>query len=116
MTLPALTEALTPRKFLTREVERQGLAPRDEEILAAIVLCESSWQQFWPDGSVKISNGNIGLAQINYGAHHAEYETLGMDPEEPFDNLSYAVILYKREGITPWAAWSGPCFLPKIGY
>lgn len=102
-------------EFLSAEIKRQGLSPCDLKILTEIIQCESGWEQFWPNGSVKISNGNIGLAQINYGAHYEEYEAMGLDVlNNPFHNIAYAVFLYAREGIRPWATWSGHCFLPKI--
>ena len=104
----------TPREFLKSEIQKQGLADRDFIILTEIIQCESGWSQFWADGTVKISSGNIGLAQINRWAHHEEYERLGLDPNDTFQNLTYAVILYKRGGITAWEKWSGHCFIPAL--
>jgi hypothetical protein len=112
---------ITPREFLKQEVKRQGLTERDSVILSAIIQCESGWEQFWTNsknghkiGEVKVSNGNIGLFQINKGAHHAEYERLGLDPYKPFDNLTYGVLLYKRGGIKAWDQWSGHCWRPAL--
>jgi hypothetical protein len=111
----------TPKEFLRTEILGQGLADRDFLIMVEIIQCESGWSQFWErdfngykKGEVKVANGNIGLAQINRTAHHAEYERLGLDPFDQFDNLIYAVILYKRGGISAWEQWSGHCFLPRI--
>ena len=117
----ATTSQPTPKEFLKQEIQKQKLTDRDEIILTEIIQCESGWSQFWErdynghiKGEVKVSQGNIGLAQINYGAHHEEYERLGLDPYKEFDNLKYAVILYKRGGITAWKQWSGHCFLPAL--
>lgn len=111
----------TPKEFLKQEIEKAGLTERDYFIMHEIILCESTWSQVWLRdfkghlaGEVKVSNGNIGLAQINHGAHHEEYERLGLDPYDTFQNLTYAVILYKRGGITAWEKWSGHCFLPAL--
>lgn len=105
---------VSPEEFLKNNVIESGLSDRDFLIMREIFRCESEFEQYWPDGTVKVSEGNIGIAQINYLAHHEEYEELGLDPYNEFDNLEYATILYKREGIIPWAEWSGHCFLPKI--
>ena len=104
----------TPKEFLKQEIQKQGLADRDFVILTEIIQCESSWSQFWTDGTVKISSGNIGLAQINRWAHHEEYERLGLDPNDPLENLSFALILYKRNGVRDWKQWSGSCWIPKL--
>lgn len=104
----------TPKEFLQQEIKRQGLTDRDFKITDAIIFCESSWEQFYKDGKAKVSNGNVGLFQINIGAHHKEYEALGLDPHDTFSNLTYGVILYKRSGIIPWKEWSGHCFIPRL--
>jgi len=104
----------TPQEYLVAEIGRQDLADRDATILTEIIRCESGWEQLWSDGTVKVSNGNIGLAQINATAHEEEYKRLGLDPYDTFENLTYAVILYKREGVTPWRKWSGHCFVPAL--
>lgn len=114
--------SLTPQEFLRQEVLRQGLTEKDYIILKAIIQCESSWSQIWEynynghiKGEVKIANGNIGLAQINKGAHEKEYTALGLDPFDENDNLTYAVILYKRNGVRDWEQWSGHCWKPALG-
>lgn len=108
---------LTPQEFLRNEITKQGLTDNDYTILKAIIQCESGWSQFWErdynghiKGTVKVSNGNIGLAQINRGAHETEYTALGLDPYDEFDNLTYAVMLYKRNGVRDWETWSGHCW------
>lgn len=105
---------ISPEDFLEKEAADSGLSDRDFIILREIIFCESSWQHYYKDGSVKISNGNVGLAQINIGAHKKEYEALGLDIYNPYDNLRYAIILYKRNGIKDWDKWSGHCFRPRL--
>lgn len=112
----------TPKEFLKKEVERQGLTERDFTILHEIIFCESSWSQFWErdidenrkKGEVKVSSGNIGLMQINRLAHEVEYTRLNLDPFDEFDNIRFGLILYKRNGIKDWEQWSGHCFLPRL--
>lgn len=104
----------TPKEFLKQEIQKKKLTDKDFTILSEIIQCESSWSQFWVDGTIKVSSGNIGLAQINRWAHHEEYEQLGLDPNDTFQNLTFAVILYKRNGIRDWEKWSGHCFLPAL--
>jgi len=109
---------MTPREFLKAEVALKRLSEKDFLILQEIIQCESGWEQKWNDGTVKISKGNVGLAQINFTAHREEILRLKLNIYDEFDNLRYAVILYQREFIRPWDAWSGHCFrknLKKIG-
>jgi hypothetical protein len=105
---------LTPKEFLKDEIAKQGLFNRDFEILSAIISCESGWEQKYENEEVKVSNGNIGLAQINRSAHEEEYTGLGLDPYDEFENIKYAIILYKRNGIRDWEQWSGHCFIPLL--
>jgi hypothetical protein len=108
-----LTDDEKNKLFLYEEVLRNGLSPRDFFILREIATCESSWKQS-DNGKVIVSKGNIGLFQINFLAHHKTYEKMGLDVFNAYDNIRYAVFLYKRNGISDWQAWSGHCFLPKI--
>jgi hypothetical protein len=99
---------------LIKEIHNAGLTERDYVILKDIVFCESSWGQYYGTGEVKVSNGNIGLAQINRLAHEVEYTKLGLDPFDPFQNLTYAVLLYQRNGVRDWENWSGHCWVPLL--
>lgn len=109
-----LTEPPTPQEFLKTEVANAGLTDRDFSILSAIAFCESTWEQRYSTGEVKVSNGNIGLFQINRTAHEEEYTLLGLDPFDEYKNIKYAIILYKRNGIRDWEQWSGHCFIPRL--
>lgn len=105
---------LTAEEFLKLEMKESGLTDRDFLILKEVIFCESSWSQFYKDGSVKVSNGNVGLTQINIGAHKKTTEKLGLDIYDEFDNLRYGVKLYKEQGLGPWRQWSGHCFIPRL--
>jgi hypothetical protein len=113
---------ITPKVFLEQEIKQQGLTDRDFTIMTEIIQCESNWSQVWErdfkngrkKGEVKVSNGNIGLAQINKWVHQKEYTELKLDPYKEFDNLTYAVILYKRNGVRDWEQLSGWCWKPVL--
>ncbi|GIW70350.1 MAG: hypothetical protein KatS3mg101_1097 [Patescibacteria group bacterium] len=96
--------------FLLETTFKEGLTYGDFILLKKIIQCESSWRQFNKDGSVIISSGNIGLAQINKFAHEKTYTAMGLDVKNPYDNLKFAVFLYKTQGTKPWLKWSGHCW------
>lgn len=87
---------------------------RDFSILNEIVFCESSWSHFWSDGSVKVSNGNVGYFQINATVWAEHFDNLGVDIYNPTDNIRAGVILFNEQGIRPWDKWSGHCFRPRL--
>lgn len=99
--------------FLYEESLRRGLNYEEFRLLRSIVQCESSWRQFYKDGTVIISSGNIGLAQINRFAHEKTYTKLNIDPSDPYDNLRFMVFLYQRDGVAPWLKWSGHCWYKR---
>ena len=109
-----LTEVEKYKVALFNEIYAQGLKYRDYQILREIVQCESSWRQFNAVGELLVSNGNVGLGQINTIAHKTTYSAMGLDVAKPFDNLKYVVLLYKKNGLRDWKTWSGHCWLPKI--
>lgn len=106
-----LSEVESWRLYLYEAAHEAGLTHKDYSLLNEIVRCESGWRQFAKDGTPIVSSGNIGLAQINKLAHESVYEKMGLDPNEPEDNLKFAVYLYQRDGIRPWKQWSGHCWL-----
>jgi hypothetical protein len=84
------------------------------KILNAIAQCESGWNQFDKDGKILKNNGNFGIFQINKLAHLKTYRNLGIDIENPYGNIKFAVFLYQRDGISPWYKWSGHCWYSKV--
>lgn len=100
--------------FLKNEMAQQGFTERDHTILHTIIICESGWQQYRPDGTVVVSNGNIGLGQINRTAHEKTYTAKGLDMNDPRDNIRFTIFLYKTQYIAPWDQWSGHCWRPKL--
>lgn len=109
---------LTPQEqwkiYLLEEVFKSKLSFKDFKKLYEVNECESNWKQFDKNGGAIISSGNIGIAQINKLAHETGYTKLGLDVRNPFDNLTYQVLLYKWEGLKPWRLWSGHCWENKI--
>jgi hypothetical protein len=101
------------KTFLYEESIKSGLRYEEFKLLSSIVQCESSWRQFYNDGSVVFSSGNIGLAQINRLAHETTYQQMHLNPNDPYDNLQFMIFLYTRDGINPWKNWSGHCFLKE---
>jgi len=102
------------KEYLKDELFEKEKTYQDFVIMEAIVFCESGWGQYYENGEVKVSKGNIGLAQINRLAHHEEYRQLGLDPYDPLNNLSYAAILYDKNGVRDWEKWSGACWKPIL--
>ena len=103
------------REFLKNELLLAGKTNRDFLILKEVFWCESRWQQFDKNGKPTAYKGNYGIAQINKLAHEKTYTEMGLDVvNNPFDNLTFAIFLYKNYGLQPWLAWSGSCFLPRI--
>lgn len=102
------------QQFLKEELSKIGKTEKDFCILKEVFQCESSWRQFDNTGNVLISEGNVGICQINIVAHQKTYTEMSLDIYEPYDNLSFGVFLYQRDGLKPWLKWSGHCFLPKI--
>ena len=109
-----LTEMQTWRVHLLEEITARGLKVGDYRTLAEVIQCESSWRQYAKDGSVLRSSGNIGLGQINQLAHEQIYSALGLDPNDPIDNLTFTAYLYDKSGLAPWRKWSGWCWESKI--
>jgi len=85
------------------ELAKTSLSAFDKQRLQDIALCESSYTQFEPDGSVlrgKLHPSDIGTYQINEKAHTR--------PEGSLDfytlrgNILFAIALYREQGSTPW--------------
>lgn len=100
--------------FLYEQILNKGLNHYDYLTLREVIKCESSWQQVDQNGETIVSSGNIGLGQINQLAHEKEYQALSLNMNNAYDNLMYVVLLYEREGLTPWRNWSGHCWENKI--
>jgi len=111
---PLYDEITNYKLFLFNEVIENKLTGRDYIILREIAFCESSWVQFEEDRSIRKSNGNYGLFQINKLAHEKTMKELGLDYNNPYDNMEYAVKLYKENGVRDWKPWSGKCFIKRL--
>lgn len=89
------------------------LPGNDFLIMEQVIYCESGWNNYRPDGSYKISNGNIGFGQINR-VHEKRFTKLGIDIYNDKGNLDATAILFHEQGLGPWQPYSGHCFLPKL--
>lgn len=94
-----------------------GMLPnqRDVTILTEIIQCESGWNHFREDGTVKIAGGNVGFGQLN-ATTWAKWmkQNHNLDIYKEKENLKATVVLYLRSGISPWKPYSGHCWLPKL--
>lgn len=109
VTLREFTDVEKWKVFLLEEIQRNGFTYRDFALMSRTVACESSWRQYSKNGEVLVSKTNdIGLAQINKLAHKETYTKMNLDPNDPYDNLKYAIFLYKKSGLFPWR-YSGAC-------
>jgi len=102
------------QQFFKKELLRIGKTEKDFLIMKEVVFCECGWEHYYLTGKVKVSKGNVGFGQINIVAHQKTYTAMDLDIYEPYDNLRFTAFLYKRDGLKPWLAWSGHCFLPRI--
>ena len=72
---------------------------RDTPILAEIAKCESTFRQFYPDGTIvrgRVNKADIGVMQINTYYHGESAEKLGFDIYSIDGNLGYAKWLYAK--------------------
>ena len=79
--------------------------------LLAACYRESGLKQFDSDGKAQVNinkNGttDTGICQIN-SVHDAELKRLKLDKTKLRDNLVFALILYNRDGLRPWATPPG---------
>lgn len=83
--------------------------------LVDVARCESRFRHFDKNGRVlrgEINRGDIGVMQINEYYHKERAEELGFDLYTIEGNMSYARVLYEKEGLTPWAS-SSHCWKPR---
>jgi len=77
----------------------------DNAHMVNIAGCESGFVHYKSDGGVirgRVTPADTGVMQINLDFHGKETKRLGLDMEDPYDNVTYARILYEKEGVTPW--------------
>jgi hypothetical protein len=92
-----------------------GGTGKDYQTLNAIIECESGWNQYRPDGQEKISDGNVGLGQINEPTWQTFMQKhYNLDIYDEKQNLQATVIIYRRDGVAPWEPYSGKCWLPVL--
>ena len=83
----------------------------DKKTVMAIISCESSFRS---NAVNKNRNGTIDYSywQIN-SIHRINANKIGLDIENPKDNLEFGFILLSREGTGPWK-YSKKCWQKKI--
>jgi len=84
--------------------------------LKEICACESTGnpnnvpEHYESDGVTvltgRITPADIGMCQINRDYHEANAHSMGLDLNDPHDQVEYANWLYKNEGTQPWSASS----------
>ena len=76
-------------------------------IMKKVAWCESRYKidAFNPTNN----SDDKGLFQISTKYHGHRTKDLGLDMNDPIDNIAYAKILYDESGLAPWI-WSKPCW------
>lgn len=81
-------------------------------VFQRIAQCESSTQQFNPDGSVLhgvVNHADTGIFEINKTAHLKQAESMGLDINTLLGNVLYAKYLYSKNGLSDWR-YSAKCW------
>ena len=92
------------QQILQEAVKEQKLDQTDLIVLQAIACTESNGNHY-KKGCLLRGRRNfkaVGLFQIDERFHKKTALALGHDIYTPEGNISYAVELYKKEGIKPW--------------
>lgn len=80
---------------------------KDIPVLVSIARCESRFLHALADGSVlrgEKDRADTGVMQINTRYHGERTRELGLDLHLLSDNMTYARILYEKQGTKPWSA------------
>lgn len=102
---PAHSSATTTLSEAQIEVKHAvALAFPDVPAMVRVVGCESSYAQFWADGSPKVSStDDVGVMQINVPTWGAEAVKLGLDIyNSEADNIAMGRIVYETQGLSAW--------------
>ena len=79
----------------------------DAPIMLKVMRCEGGYDI---DAHNPTNNSHDrGLFQVSTKYHGAEVKRLGLDMNNPVDNIKYARILYDKNGLGDWQA-SKPCW------
>lgn len=81
------------------------------KIMAAVASCESGGQQFDAKGHLirdHVTGTHIGMFQIGL-EHTTDAKRMGYDIYTKAGNISYALYMYKKYGLSPWLA-SASCW------
>lgn len=89
-------------------IERKVLeAFPDAPIMLKVMKCEGGYDidAYNPTNG----SGDKGLFQVSTLHHGKRVKALGLDMNNPADNITYARILYDEQGLEPWK-WSKHCW------
>ncbi len=81
----------------------------DIPVMIEIARCESAFRHFGKNGSVLRGDRikeDIGVMQVNEFYHKKTADKLGLDLYGIEGNVTYARVLFEKEGTTPWLASS----------
>jgi hypothetical protein len=81
--------------------------------LQAVAICESGARHEVKGKVIKSKTGDYGIMQINSKVHKARAESLGYDIYNGNQNMAYALLLYRENGLRDWSA-SAKCWKPKL--
>lgn len=105
---PSLNEIVTA-EITDEEYVRQEF--KGVPIMIEVARCESTFRQldknFQPLRGIE-NPKDVGLFQINEDYHLARAKKLGIDIYTREGNVLFAKLLYKEQGVQPWA-WSNSC-------
>ena len=96
---PAIIE-LTYTKERVKELIVESFP--DAPVMLKVAACESGFLQHAYNPTNNSHDG--GVFQISQKYHGERMKTLGLDPYDVKDNISYARILYNESGLAPWRA------------
>jgi hypothetical protein len=91
---------------------------KETPLLADIAFCESTMRHQHPDGEVvrgKVNSDDVGVMQINEYYHLKTAQKLGIDLHSLEGNMSYAKLLYEKQGPQPWIS-SSKCWKKSPHY
>lgn len=98
--LPKPSRTLSIPERIDAATLAAGIPQLDRENLKLAAWCESSFRQFASDGQPLpgiAHPADKGLFQLNSAVHALPFATID-------ENIASALVLYKRSGMTPWAA------------
>ena len=79
--------------------------PEEPELALRIARCESNLKPNALNTTNTDGSLDRGVMQLN-SVHDTKLDTLGLDPFDPTDNLTFARMLYEESGWIPWVCYT----------